>query len=414
MLSHLRNPINKQLIRSTIVMLLFLVTTLQSAFAQADEGKKIFDARCTSCHAVDKKVIGPALAGMSSRTPGEAWIIKWVKNSSKLIASGDAYANKVFNENNKSVMTAFEDLSDKDIKNVIAYVAEAEKAAPPTDTKTAGATASSGIDPKAVYTGLLIIVGVLSIVAFILVFVSAILISVLRVRNGQEPFSAAGTTRAFKELLKNPYFMGPMTLILLSIGGYRLVGYARSVGLHQNYQPVQPIAFSHKLHAGDYAINCNYCHVGAEKGKNATIPSSNICMNCHNYVEQGPKHGKTEIAKVKKHFETNTPVEWVRIHNLPDFVYFNHQQHTKAGGIACQTCHGPIETMEEVYQFSPLSMGWCINCHRETKVDVNKNDYYTTVHDEWVKKKADAKKAGKEVKITVSDLGGLECAKCHY
>jgi hypothetical protein len=178
---------------------------------------------------------------------------------------------------------------------------------------------------------------------------------------------------------------------------------ARSVGLHKGYQPVQPIAFSHKLHAGQYKIACQYCHVGVEKGKSATIPSTNICMNCHNYIQEGSRYGTKEIAKILESWETGKPIEWVRIHNLPDLVYFNHAQHVKVGGIACQTCHGPVEEMEEVYQYSDLSMGWCINCHRQTKVDLTANPYYERLH-----------QALKEKTVTVEQIGGLECSKCHY
>jgi hypothetical protein len=174
--------------------------------------------------------------------------------------------------------------------------------------------------------------------------------------------------------------------------------------------PAQPVAFSHKLHAGQYGIACQYCHIGVERGKYATIPSTNICMNCHNYVVQGPVYGKKEIAKVRESWETGKPIEWVKIHVLPDFVYFNHAQHVKVAGLACQDCHGPVETMEEVYQFNDLSMGWCINCHREKEVDLDKNDYYKTVHAK-VKERLNNKELKK---ITVENLGGLECARCHY
>jgi hypothetical protein len=160
------------------------------------------------------------------------------------------------------------------------------------------------------------------------------------------------------------------------------------------------------LHAGEYGIECEYCHSGATKSKNAWIPSANVCMNCHKLINEGPKYGTEEIQKIydaigfdpatKQYIEgyEQKPIEWVRIHNLPDHAYFNHAQHVVVGGLECQTCHGPIEEMEVVYQYSTLGMGWCINCHREEKV----------------------KTLGKENPegLTVEDMGGLDCARCHY
>ena len=190
------------------------------------------------------------------------------------------------------------------------------------------------------------------------------------------------------------------------------------IGVTQNYQPEQPIAFSHKIHAGDNGIDCNYCHYTARLSKHAGIPSLNVCMNCHTYINEGTLTGKEEINKIYAAigFDPNTrtyipdyeqkPVEWIRIHNLPDLAYFNHSQHVNVAGVECQTCHGPIEEMDEVYQYSKLTMGWCINCHRETEVDTD-NPYYHDLHKEWIDKYH-----GEEV--TVDMIGGRECAKCHY
>ena len=181
-----------------------------------------------------------------------------------------------------------------------------------------------------------------------------------------------------------------------------------AVGIQQGYAPKQPIAFSHKLHAGDHQIDCNYCHSSVYKGKNAGIPSANICMNCHNTIKNVPGT-TTESAEIKKIYdaiENNKPIEWVRIHNLPDLSYFNHAQHTNVGGVECQTCHGQIQEMEVVSQFAPLTMGWCINCHRETPLNTQGNAYY----DNLVKIHASESKNA----FTVASNGGLECSKCHY
>jgi hypothetical protein len=133
-------------------------------------------------------------------------------------------------------------------------------------------------------------------------------------------------------------------------------------------------------------------------------------MNCHNAIEEGPKYGKKEIEKIYESYKNNKPIEWVKIHNLPDLVYFNHAQHVKVAGLECQECHGPVEEMEEVYQYSKLSMGWCVDCHRKKEVDINKDDYYRSIHAQM----REDLKQGKIQKITVEKLGGLECARCHY
>ncbi len=201
------------------------------------------------------------------------------------------------------------------------------------------------------------------------------------------------------------------------------------IGVDQGYEPIQPIHYSHRIHAGENGIECKYCHSAARESKHSNIPSLNVCMNCHmNIAEVAEDTYKTgmdeygidynkEIEKLYAAvgWDTSTrtytgetkPVKWVRIHNLPDLVYFNHAQHVTAGGIECQTCHGPVEEMEIMYQHAPLTMGWCINCHRETEVKLKDNDYYKKIHEQL------AKKYGKE-KLTAAEMGGLECGKCHY
>jgi len=174
------------------------------------------------------------------------------------------------------------------------------------------------------------------------------------------------------------------------------------VGIQQGYSPRQPIAFSHKLHAGDHQINCNYCHTSVYKGASANIPSANICMNCHSQI----KKESTEIQKIYRAIEKNRPIEWVRVHNLPDLAYFNHSQHTKVGGVECQTCHGPIETMEGVAQYSPLTMGWCIDCHRNTPLNTEGNAYYDNLVKLHEKQSSGS--------FIVASNGGTECSKCHY
>ena len=251
-----------------------------------------------------------------------------------------------------------------------------------------------------VYLTLMMVIGILGLIMILLIFISANLVNLIRAREGDEPFTFSGTMSMTLRILKNRYVAVLGNFVVLMVIASFLTVTARGVGLHQGYQPDQPIKYSHALHAGKYEIDCQYCHSGASKGKNAWIPSVNVCMNCHKVIKDGPKYGTEEIAKVIKAYEDNEPIEWVRIHNLPDHAYFNHQQHVVVGKVECQTCHGPVQEMEEVYQFSPLSMGWCIDCHKTTEVD---KDVY----------KALGRRDADRVK-TAEDIGATNCARCHY
>lgn len=259
------------------------------------------------------------------------------------------------------------------------------------------ASAPVAIEYDSLFSTLAILVGVLLLVVLLLVFISANLVNLVRIRDGKEPFTLAATFAQTKKMALDPFVAVGGNLVVVIIASLIVVPQARSVGYQQGYAPDQPIKFSHKLHAGQYEVDCKYCHTGTVKGKNAWIPSVNVCMNCHKGVQEGPKYGKEEIAKVRLAYEENMPIEWVRIHNLPDLVYFNHQQHVVVGNLECQTCHGPVEEMEKVYQWAPLSMGWCINCHRETEVD----------------KKLYESLGRPDVEV-VADIGGINCARCHY
>ena len=248
-----------------------------------------------------------------------------------------------------------------------------------------------------------------------------------RVKNTLKSVQGDATTTMLEDAnvftrtaLKNPRVVTVLTVVIAVVFLQQLYVGLMAVNVETGYQPHQPIKFSHELHAGQNQIDCNYCHSGARKSKHSNIPSANVCMNCHMYIQEGPKYGTEEISKIYAAvgFDPETgsyiedyeqkPIKWVRIHKLPDLAYFNHAQHVTAGQVECQTCHGPIEEMEEVYQYSPLTMGWCINCHRETKVQVETNDYYEDMHAKL------KEKYGPDADITVEMIGGLECGKCHY
>jgi mono/diheme cytochrome c family protein len=380
-------------------------------------GDALFKGNCAQCHAINDVVVGPALAGITKRRP-VSWLIPWIKNSSKVVASGDEYAVKIYNQYQKQQMPSFQ-LSDTEITSILAYVtAEEGKSAgapgagtgiKPTDGKDAavdGTDAANGADGgKYMDILLIVLVVVLIVLVVTLVIIANIMKDVLRGRkdlDGRDVEMMEQRTD-WSKLYKSPVLRGIAGVVFVLAALYGSVQGAMGVGLTQGYQPTQPIAFSHKLHAGENQINCAYCHTSVYKSKSANIPSANICMNCHSQI----KTESPEIKKIYRAIERKQPIQWVRVHNLPDLAYFNHSQHTQVGGIECQTCHGPIQNMEVVYQYSALTMGWCINCHRETPLNTKGNGYYNNLvklHDS----------ANGAAPFTVSSNGGTECSKCHY
>lgn len=372
-------------------------------------GKALYENNCTQCHAIsDEVVVGPGLKNIHQRRK-LPWLIKWIRNSTLLINSGDAQAIEVFNKFNKVQMQSF-DFKDDEIISIVAYIkSESEKAAAaPVAAADAGATtvaaSAASQDTTTLNYILAIFIVILILILVILVLVITILTKYLNNRGGLTPEDEELVNTKFDlaVVYNSKAFKGMVVIAFVLVAGKACIDGLVGIGITQGYAPTQPIAFSHKLHAGEYGINCNYCHTGAYKSKSANIPSANICMNCHNAIKQE----SPEIQKIYKAIETGRPIEWVRVHNLPDLAYFNHAQHTKVGGIECQQCHGPIEKMEVVQQYSSLTMGWCINCHRETAVNGKDNAYYDVLM------AAHAKSSKEPMKV--KDIGGLECSKCHY
>ena len=396
-----------------------------SAYAQGDasKGEAIFKSKCTTCHKLDQRLIGPALGPQLESETDDKWLTKWIQNNQALISAKDPKALKIYNEYNQSGMTVFADLSDGDVANIITYVRTEYKkektatAAP--GAATAKATESGPSD--LVIFGLIGVIVIAFIVILVLNKVIGTLENLLLKRQGLplevevvETGVPADRYAFAKKLIKNKKFVFFVILCgTIFLGSWTWVT-LWNTNVHTGYQPVQPIKFPHDLHAGVMQINCQYCHSGAYKSKNATIPSLNVCMNCHKVVKtESPEIHKIYDAlgydpATQKYDSTKThPMQWIRIHNLPDFAYFNHSQHVKVQGLRCQTCHGPVETMKEVYQYSPLTMKWCIQCHKRTEVNIKGNAYYEKmeqVHDL-------IRKGGK---VTEAMMGGIECGKCHY
>jgi mono/diheme cytochrome c family protein len=399
-----------------IFTLLFLFNA-GHANAQAD-GEAIFKSQCAQCHSVgENKVIGPGLKDIHTKK-NEEWLIKWIKNSQALIKEGDAYAVKIYEENNKTAMPAFA-LSDDEVKAILAYIKdEGEKAPAPVAGSTGvagGAEDASSGTPWLLWG----VVATLFVLLLVLGKVKKALEALMRSREGLPEPEPVTVVRGTKDWIRS----NKMLIAIIVIAGFVWSSIVEwdamaGIGVSQDYAPEQPIKFSHKLHAGQNGISCVYCHSGALKSRHANIPSPNVCMNCHKFVQEGPVYGKDEIAKIyaaldydpatQEYGHDPKPVQWIRVHNLPDLAYFNHSQHFMVGEIECQTCHGPVEEMDVVKQFAPLTMEWCIQCHIDTEVKMEGNEYYTDLH----KRLKD--KYGADAKLTVKDIGGMECARCHY
>ncbi len=379
------------------------------------KGKALFEDNCTSCHAVHKAKVGPALKDLTKRRD-LPWIKKFIRNSQNVIKSGDTYAVNLYNQYNKTEMTAFPSFKDDEIEALVDYITDegAKEVVEKKDVGTGEVTQQGGGGNE--YSDLILI---LTIITLILVAITLVVfISVIRkyLRDKETSLSEddkdiVNQKYSLSAVFKSKIFIVCISILFVSVAVRSCWVGLMSVGVEQNYAPVQPIPFSHKQHAGDMKIDCGYCHTGVYKGKQANIPGVNVCMNCHSQVKEGSRFGKDAIAKVVEHYQKNRPIQWVRVHNLPDLAYFNHSQHTVAGGIECVKCHGHIDSMEVVKQFSNLTMGWCINCHRETAVNGKDNAYY----DKLLKVHDDKVAAGiRKGDMKVEDIGGLECAKCHY
>jgi len=409
--------------RKAFVILHFLIFSLfflNLQNARAADGKTLFKQNCATCHKPsDEKLTGPGLKGVLGRIPGGDWKYKWVHNSAAMIKSGDAYALKVFKENGDVQMTAQPQLTNEDIDAILKYadagdvpVGQVKKV----DDTLDKAPVETGLDP---FWVLLAVVAVLIVLTMVLRSTKRSLKNVLNEKQGHAPEPDRSIWESFKYWCENNKRMVAVIILFFVCVGVKTCWYTvKDIGVYQGYHPDQPIKFSHKIHAGDNGIQCVYCHSGAEKSKTAGVPSVNICMNCHKGIKETANAGsKEEIAKIyaAAGFDPKTgtysgiekPILWNKVHVLPDFVYFPHSQHVMVGKVECETCHGDVKKMTTVEQFSPLTMGWCINCHRTTEVKMEGNKYYDDLH-------AKLKEKYKGQPITVANMGGLDCAKCHY
>ncbi len=383
------------------LFLFFLLFSQNFVQGQTAEDAKNF-GQCKACHTIGGgKLVGPDLKGVTERRD-EAWLIKFIKNSQALVKAGDETAVKLFEENNKIPMPSH-NLTDDQIRGILKYIkaggkiAGGEKTAKKEEKaviKTAKKEKLEAVEEREARGRLRTAVLVMSIL---------LIISLI---------DLWGT-----KILKFKAIHYIIILTAITIIGEGVFVEASALGRQQYYQPDQPIYFSHAVHAGQNQIDCEYCHYGAEESMHAGIPPTQVCMNCHRQVkstkltfENGKIKGTDEIKKIYKHMDSGEPIQWIKVHNLPDHVYFNHAQHVKVGGLKCQECHGPVEKMDQIIQVEDLSMGWCIECHRTKKVQGFENNKFYAKY-----KKLHEKLAKGEIgKVTPSMLGGTECQKCHY
>ncbi len=414
-------------VKRFLILLISFLSISSSLIAQdIAAGKALFMGKCASCHNVLKDGTGPALKGLEER---HKWadhkeLQAWINNPAAYMAK-DPYTQGL-KAKYGSMMTAFSEITLADVDNIVAYINDAAivKVVAP-----GAGTAEPEGDQNAVIFGIISLV--LGVIALILMQVNSNLKRLSDESDGVK-------TPAPIPFFRNKTNIALISIVFFVFGGYMVAKGAIGMGRQKEYQPEQPIYYSHKVHAGINQINCLYCHGNAWESKHAAIPSTNVCMNCHkaiNAYEKGPKlfdeagkeiNGTAEIAKLYKYagFDPNNPnqwdpsmakpIEWVKIHNLPDHVYFNHAQHVRVGNVQCQSCHGEITDMHEVKQVAELSMGWCINCHRESKVNFNYDSTGGNKFYSLYEKFHDDLKSGKMDSVKVKDIGGLECQKCHY
>jgi mono/diheme cytochrome c family protein len=444
-----------------------------SAQVTPDAGKELFKNYCAACHSKDMRsaATGPALGGSQTRWADDVALYAWIRNSQAMIQKGHPRAVELWNQYKPTVMTAFPNLTDDEIGSILSYVNGVYDGTYGAKKDVAAVATGAKVEEKSQLPMYLVIVGVLAILALLL---TKIISNLNQIASAKEGYQVEAKT--ITQILTSKGVVTFLIFAVIILGAYTTVNKATELGRQEGYAPDQPIKFSHATHAGVHKIDCQYCHDSARRSKHSSIPGTNTCMNCHSAIKNGSMYGTAEITKIyasigydpatQKYIEnynaksedeikaiytkwigdeykrvkekadidaegervvadqwanikkslTNDqkkqiqgPIEWVRIHNLPDHVYFNHAQHVTVGKLACQTCHGKVEEMDLMKQMSPLSMGWCINCHRQTEVKFKDNAYYanyTRYHEELA--------TGKRDKVTVADIGGLECQKCHY
>jgi cytochrome c2 len=406
-----------------LILVVFLLWSAEPAFSQ--DGKLLFQTNCAQCHNPVKVVTGPALKGITDRVTDQKLLHDWIHNNTKVLASGNVYFNNLFNQYGRAPMNTFPGLTDEEIDAILKYVNNYSEPLAGTNTS---------LYPNAPQEDNTVLYGIVTFILALL-FLGLYLLTMNLKKMADEKRGLVPQTPI--PVYRNKYYIVLFLVLLFFALGLWTVQLGVGLGRSKGYQPEQLIFFSHKVHAGLNQISCLLCHGNAWESKQATVPSLNVCMNCHAAIneykgerlerEDGTRVDPNEELKKlfsytgydpdkRMYTHKGKPVEWIRIHNLPDHVFFSHTQHVRAGNIQCQTCHGPVQEMNEVRQFAELSMGWCINCHRTTKVDfpdsaagITGNQFYN-----MYSKFSKDLRSGKMDSVTVENIGGTECQKCHY
>jgi cytochrome c551/c552 len=440
------------------------------------KGKELFQAKaCAACHDIKFKsvLVGPVLTGVTDRWENKKDLYEWIKNPQKLLDAKHPYATQLFEKFNKVPMTPNPAITDEEIDAILAFIANPPSEEPATASgsdnpylELISPSVAAQKDSGSFFTSLTFFI-ILFVILLCITLWLALIVARARVTAFKDEFGEEKSVNILAVLFANRTVLKFAIFGFVIFGTYYTALRGIALGRQQDYQPDQPIIYSHKVHAGDNKIDCSFCHDAARRSKHAMIPPTSTCMKCHLGIKTGTLYGTREIAKIfvsigfnpvtnqyienydkmsneeiKKIFiewiktenkndaqiaeeqwtnimtsltsdikpNVSGPIPWTRIHNLPDHVYFNHAQHFTVGKIQCQSCHGPVQEMEVVKQFAPLSMGWCVNCHRETDVKFTENKYY----DQYFAKYHEEMKNGFRAGVKVKDIGGLDCQKCHY
>ncbi len=408
-----------------------------------ENGMELFKKNCTSCHSIDleKKMIGPALHGVTEKR-NRKWLHQWIKNNKSLRESGDKDALEIYKEYGNIEMNPFPQLSEKQIDDILSFIKNPDSIKKKEHHEINHNNEDYENDKEENQFLVKLIIFCFGILSLILLWILYRIQILIRLINEGETKVSTFRKKNFiinvlyKKILGNDkkkwYLFSCFTGFFLLFGIYETWNFLMNIDVNKGYKPEQPIYFSHKIHSEINKIDCQYCHSSAKYGKVSGIPSVNVCMNCHitiheyngDYLEKGKSRDEynQEIQKIykaigwdpetRKYSKKIHPIQWVRIHNMPDFVYFDHSQHILTGektikklkkvNLVCNACHGEVQKMDTVEMSNDFTMEWCISCHKNVGID-KKNQYYK----EYFPSKTNKK-------ITVDMIGGTECAKCHY
>ncbi len=445
----------------SVFLALFIATTLHASIWEEGDpvkGEQVFKANCAACHKITNEVLaGPGLAGLADRwTASDELLVLWIQNPQRAAESGDPYIRSLV-ERYVPVygwMSA-QAVSAADVADIMAYIQN-----PP----GGGAVAQSDAgDACPTYDELYPEDKSSSATLWFLILLVLFVIIAASASGVKQSLTNAYRESEGKSALPNKTYWESLrgwawkNIVMVSIIGLFVVAYgvvvayqsAMDIGLYQGYEPEQPIQFWHSIHVCENEVDCQYCHSSASKSKHAGIPSANVCMNCHKGIKNGSRWGEKEIGKIYEAIGFNPetgqyiddyeeqPIKWNKVHNLPDHVYFNHQQHVVVGGLECQNCHGdvatykggrltPVDDINRLVNDYPgliqlskptLTMGWCIECHNKASIDLASSGYYEEVHNrlkESIRGNEELRRYLEDERVTVKDLGGWECSKCHY